>query len=324
MFNITEYPNEAQQLFWTGPTNWPSAVEAAGKPMGLDGLADLVFYMHHPERMDGSTGQPLTTGEENFEQLSAEWRYWRAAAAELIRGAAANQIETRPNGPKDVRLFDLRERMPEPQPKSRIRNGRTVMRTPADVTGIMLHQTACEFGVSSWQLKRAGGDRALALALRAQKVACHLMAFRDGLVSWTRPLASYVQHGNGLNQCTIGIEIEGNYAGLEGRTDTAWSKRPYSGPVSKQTILAARKALSVAVTEGRRQGMPITHIYAHRQSSAMRRADPGAEIWKSVALDYGVKELGLAAHPGATFKGTSGEGRPVPREWDPEHGVGNY
>ncbi|MBX3276256.1 MAG: N-acetylmuramoyl-L-alanine amidase [Sandaracinaceae bacterium] len=224
-----------------------------------------------------------------------------------------------------VRVIDVREHLREPQEKARVVGGKTVMRAPSTVTGITLHQTAVEYHITERLLLAAGGDLELAHALRVQRAACHLMALQEGFVVWTRPLASFVHHGNALNAPTIGIEIEGNYAGVAGNPRTAWSGSAYSGPVTERTILAARKALLVAVTEGRRLGMPIEHLYAHRQSSGTRRNDPGEEIWKGVALDYGVKVLGLVVHPRAAFASPStGKGRAIPIEWDPQSGVKNY
>lgn len=222
----------------------------------------------------------------------------------------------------EVPVIDVRQHLREPQEKARIVAGRTVMRAPATVTGITLHQTAVEYHITERMLSAAGGDFELAHALRVQRAACHLMALQEGFVAWTRPLASFVYHGNALNASTIGIEVEGNYAGIAGDPRTAWSGSAYSGPVTEKTIVAARKALLVAITEGRRLGMPIQDLYAHRQSSGTRRNDPGEEIWKGVAIEYGVKVLGLTVHPEATFESAStGRGRAIPGSWGPPGGA---
>ncbi len=83
------------------------------------------------------------------------------------------------------------------------------------------------------------------------------------------------------------------------------------------------QALALNVREGRKLGMPIEYVHAHRQSSATRRADPGEELWKRVVLEFGVPVLGLTTEPARTLPGRNGDGRPIPLEWDPD-GVGSY
>tara|TARA_R110002049_G_scaffold217647_5_gene389079 strand:- start:24 stop:926 length:903 start_codon:yes stop_codon:yes gene_type:complete len=223
-----------------------------------------------------------------------------------------------PDPESAVPVLDLRSEQTDPSPKSKVVNGHTVLRAPQTVTGITLHQTACTYGVSQNQIDAAGGDRQLALHRRALGVACHAMAFMDGTLVLTNPVERYIYHGNGLNSFTLGLEVEGRYPGLTNEPDkTTWGGDPT--PLTGATVAAAQEGVRKLVELGRRAGMPITHIYAHRQSSETRRSDPGEGLWRHVVLDYAVPVLGLKAAQGVTV----GTGEPVPEQWDPD-GVGNY
>lgn len=213
--------------------------------------------------------------------------------------------------------FDLRHERVAKRPKIKVmRDGGPVIRDPADVTTVVLHQTAVPFGVAPYQIKAAGGDPALALARRGLNVACHAIAFRAGFYACVAPLRWYVQHGNKYNARSLGLEVDGRYAGIEGDPRTVWGGEPTE--LTTATIDAARCALRWLVETGRAEGMPITQIRAHRQSSATRRSDPGQALWMHVAL-WGRDELGLETACAEVL----GDGRPVPVAWDPD-GVGRY
>lgn len=217
-----------------------------------------------------------------------------------------------------VTVYDFREgrdNPPKPMKKYK-RRGKVVERDPSVITGITIHQTAVKYDVREYQIHNAGGDRNLALAKRALNVACHAMVFHDGFISLTNPLQWYVYHGNGFNATELGLEIDGNYPGLIG--GETWNKKSPT-ELSDKIIHAARVAIKILVAEGLKQGMSISYIHAHRQSSKTRRSDPGEEIWKRVVLEYAVPILGLKTQPDLTLK----NGRPIPIEWD-KQGVGNY
>jgi hypothetical protein len=230
-----------------------------------------------------------------------------------------------------IPLVDVRHRQVEGHRKTRLdRRGITVQREPRAITGIVIHQTAVRYGVSDAQLDAAGGDRTLALARRGLEVACHAIAFRDGFFAAVHKLTSYVHHGNAFNAFTLGLEIDGRYPGLRDdpsttpkREDleTVWGGEPDG--VTSTIVDCARAALRWLVEEGRRSGMPLTNIYAHRQSSTKRRSDPGQELWERVVLEYAVPELGLRTHPLLSIGNGKTRGRPIPRAWDPT-GQGPY
>lgn len=222
---------------------------------------------------------------------------------------------------KDVQVYDLKdapfsERLSK---KFKLRPGTPrmpVIRDVAQVTGITIHQTAAKYGVAPYQVQAAGGDARLAKAKRSLRVACHMMAFHDGFVAWPNPLDWYVYHGNGFNAFELGLEIDGNYPGVKG--GKTWNgKKPTR--ITPEVVRAAQAAVELLVIEGRKLGMPIEYIHAHRQSSATRRDDPGEELWRAVVLGFAVPMLGLKVEQGRTL----GKGRPVPKDWDP-NGVGKY
>lgn len=222
-----------------------------------------------------------------------------------------------------TKVIDMRGEQTDPPAMARKfkrAGGKVVRRDPEQVTGITIHQTAVKYSVRDYQIQAAGGDRELALARRALNVACHCMAFHDGFVVWTNPLDWYVYHGNGFNAFELGIEIDGNYPGVKG--GETWNGKP-STVVTSHVIEAARKGIELLTIEGRKMGMPIEYIHAHRQSSATRRSDPGQELWQKVVLEYAVPHLGLKTEPARVLQGRNGNGRPIPREWDQE-GVGSY
>lgn len=229
-------------------------------------------------------------------------------------------------------LVDLRHEQEPAHKKTRVRNGKTVARDPSTVTGIVVHQTAVEYGITDKQLRASGGNRQLALARRGLNVACHAIAFRDGFFAAVRPLRHFVLHGNAFNAYTLGLEIDGHYPGLRDdpatmprREDIETTQGGDPDAVTVTIVDAARAALKWLVEEGRREGMPIVDIYAHRQSSGTRRSDPGQELWEKVIEDYAIPTLGLKAHYELALDSkSSGKGRPIPVQWSKKNGVGRY
>lgn len=222
-----------------------------------------------------------------------------------------------PPADDSVTVLDLRSEQTDPAPKSKVVAGKTVMRAPHTITAIVLHQTACTYGVSQQQIDAAGGDRELALHRRALNVACHAMAFRDGTVVLPNKLQSYMNAANGWNSQSLSVEIVGRYPGLTSQPDkTTWGGDPTE--LTDLTIATAREAVRTLVELGRAEGMVLDRLVSHRQSSASRRSDPGQGIWEEVAL-WAQQALGLKLCQSITV----GDGKPVPVEWDP-NGVGKY
>ncbi len=223
----------------------------------------------------------------------------------------------------EIPILDLRQEQEPDDRRTRVRRGRTVMRDPSTITGIVLHQTACRYGVTRKALERAGRDRRLALARRVVHgvgknpgVPAHAIAMREGFVVWPFDLRAYCYHAHALNASTLGLEVEGLYSGLlddpssipdEARRTTPGGSEP--DELDELTIATARAALRFLVERGRQEGMPLEFVYAHRQSRGDRRADPGEAIWQ--VMEQAARALGLRADHRSTWT----SGRPIPRAW---------
>lgn len=229
----------------------------------------------------------------------------------------------------DVVFYDLRSEQdfdyPNDANKVLKRGNQPVLRDIAEIDTIVLHQTACEYGVTKQAIKLAGGDTNLAKARRALDVACHFMAFREGFHVAAHDLRVYVNHAGRFNAKSIGLEIEGIYPGLLDDPDTfpredlrsTWGGKPSEN--TEGAILAACDAVRRIVDEVAAAGGKIERVVSHRQSSDARRSDPGQEIWQRVAIECAEEELGLDLFLGSPWN----QGRPVPVQWDPR-GEGDY
>lgn len=193
---------------------------------------------------------------------------------------------------------------------SKVVGGKTVVRDPKTITGIVVHQTACVFGPST--------DRQKAYR-RALGVPAHVVGFRDGtFVVPANPLW-FLYTSNGFNEFSYGVELEGQYPGLLDDPKTAKredEKTTWGGsatPLDERAIETFRAAVKWIVEEGRRLGSPLEYVWAHRQSNGQKPSDPGAGIWKHVVLEYAVPVLGLSTAPMTTIE----DGRPIPKQWEP-------
>lgn len=222
-----------------------------------------------------------------------------------------------------TRVIDVRRQQSVSAPRTRKVNGRTVQRDPSTITGVVIHQTAVCYGVPEHLLNRYHGDRGMALAHRALAIPAHAVAFRSGVIAIPHRLESYTYHANKLNASTLGLEIEGVYPGLSDDPDTPrredldtlWGDDDRRTPLDMLTTVTIDRALCLLVNNARDAGMPLKYIYAHRQSSASRRADPGQEIWEAIADTARV--LWLEPRPDYTV----GDGKPIPDAWGGSKGV---
>ena len=179
------------------------------------------------------------------------------------------------------------------------------------VTGICLHQTACVLGERP---------------ARWDTVGAHAGVTRSGQIILLHDFDKLVVHGNGWNAQTVGIEIDGLYAGLEDdpktvvneATRTTWddpTTAVHEKPLilTSETVEAVSQLIRYICAEVEKHSGKIKALVAHRQASATRENDPGEAIWKKVALPMS-KELGL--HDGGPgFK--IGNGYAIPEQWDP-------
>ncbi len=171
------------------------------------------------------------------------------------------------------------------------------------VTGVCLHQTACNMGE---RLERYDG------------IGAHFVVTRAGKVLWMHDPDLLVIHGNGWNNQCVGIEIDGLYAGIEGNPSTVWNDpstpfREVGQELPEAAAESARQLVRWIVEEVALHGGKCDKLVAHRQSSEDRRDDPGSAIWKAVALPLHA-ELGMD-DGGVGFK--IGDGYAIPESWDP-------
>ena len=170
-----------------------------------------------------------------------------------------------------------------------------------NVTGITLHQTACNLGNTP---------------MRWKDVGCHMGITRNGQIIYLSDFTWLVVHGHGLNTYDVGIEMDGYYEGIEGNPKTLW--QPSDGPTRKpmtptpELVKAAQDACRYIINEVAWHGGKVKYIHAHRQASNTRQSDPGSALWKSVGLAM-MKEFKLTdGGPGFVL----GNGLPIPEAWD--------
>lgn len=192
----------------------------------------------------------------------------------------------------DSAIVDRRGKHPRPRLYNR-------KRTWSTITGVTLHQTGCPMPSDPEKWDRLNA---------------HYGVTQEGLIVWANDETDFIWHGNKLSASTIGIEIEGNFEGVEGDPRTLWRG---GGPKAALTT-AQRAAISVLFEhlKARFEAHKVNwiKIYGHRQSSATRVADPGSLIWTEVALPWAI-DLKLTNHDGG-FYFCVGSGRPIPKVWD--------
>lgn len=212
-------------------------------------------------------------------------------------------------------LIDVSTKRVPKAPKVKMKGGKPELFVPGSVRGVVLHQMACTVDRTSWTKEQA--------AARCMKIAAHYCALKRGLVVKSAPLEWIINHGNGFNRYAAGLEVEGLYAGTVGR-----KKKKHETP-SPFLLGAAFDALTdlvgwLRVSRLAHNG-PLT-LWAHRQSSDDRRADPGEELWKPIS-HFAQTELGMIIEPALWLPASNpknGKGRPIPKEWDSINGKGRY
>lgn len=183
------------------------------------------------------------------------------------------------------------------------REWRVTDRKWSEVTGTCLHQTACILGENPARWDTAG---------------CHIGITRSGKIIWLHDFDREVAHANGFNSQTVGIEVDGLFAGIEGDPKTVWDnpgtavREVAQSPTDAQIESLKIAVRWIAAEVAAKSGVPMKALVAHRQSSDTRRNDPGSAIW-AVAIEL-MKELKLS-DGGPKFK--IGDGLPIPEAWDP-------
>lgn len=171
-------------------------------------------------------------------------------------------------------------------------------RKPADVTAIVCHQLDVRggFGAPSLEARaiRYGGT-----SMAKRGTAYHyVLSPKDDAVIAVRHPRVLTWHGDRSNSYSIGLGVDGSYPG---------------DPVDPEQIA---EGFRLAVEHIREQGFGPSWIEAHRQHSAGRLRDPGAELWRP--LELAALKLSIFARPQHVTKSKKwGLGSPIPAEWRP-------
>jgi hypothetical protein len=209
--------------------------------------------------------------------------------------------------------------------------GYTKKLSPEEKVGVCVHQTAIEFGTSSYRRKfwrkiidvdastviqhgfvipedeegKSKLAERIALHERFWKVPYHFVGLKNGDVLYNNEVTSYTWHGNLANKSTLGVAIEGHFPGLE-------KNRAPKHTVADQFFLDTMHAcLRLSVLKSRELGCPIGDCTAHRVYSSSRVGDPGELIWKEVVIPA-IERYNLKVDYDRVVK----SGRQIPREWD--------
>ena len=175
----------------------------------------------------------------------------------------------------------------------------------AAVDTVCLHQMACK-GSIGW--KRWTG------------LAAHWAVCCDAVAAWLIDFDRRVPHGHGWNGRSVGFEIEGHYAGIEGDPETHGVPKGATGERAVPMVLggpvidAALDAIRFTVARVAERGGKIRYMVAHRQSYGVKVSDPGEAIWKQIAL-VAMAEHGLVGLPPV------GTRKPIPEAWGGASGV---
>jgi len=276
----------------------------------------------------GSTGPHVTILQEKLEarryplpRFGADGDLGNETISALESWAVDFGIETAENGLDDLEVhptalefleyYDSVEARIDHPRLTRLEGLVSNVKRVRDMTRIdalVFHQTGCRIKtIKQWET--------VPIHVGVPREEPHLGRFFK-----IHELSSYLYHANALNSRSIGFEIEGNFAGIEGDSSTVWT--PGGGPheLLPEQVEAARAAIDWTMQAMETAGSTIRFAFAHRQSSPNRVGDPGSAIWKEIAL-WAIREYGLE-DGGSRF--AVGKGRPLPDAWtDSPRGV-NY
>ena len=192
-------------------------------------------------------------------------------------------------------VYDIRGKHSSPKNYSHKRSPRPWWR----INGVTLHQTGCNMpsDPNKWS-----------------RLNAHVGITKEGKLILVNDFQDFIWHAQGLSHNTIGIEIEGNYYGVEGRKNTLWKGGGGPDKLNASMFIAIRYLLDILSNEFNKNNVEWKYIFAHRQSSNMRTSDPGELIWKTVAKLWAKKlKLGKDWYGGRFY--TKGDGLSIPEEW---------
>ena len=165
------------------------------------------------------------------------------------------------------------------------------------ITGVTLHQTGCQMSK-----KPRGWDR----------LNAHIGITGDGLVVIANDPTDMIWHAQGLSKQTIGIEICGNFCGIDGNKRTLWKGGGGPDVLNDAMIRGLERAFDWIAAEFEKHHQKWQQVHAHRQSCDTRRGDPGSEIWQKIGMEWIRKIDGTDGGPDFKLK----KGRAIPKEWN--------
>lgn len=170
-------------------------------------------------------------------------------------------------------------------------------RSWSKIEGVTLHQVGCNLSEnpSRWYSLNA-----------------HIAVLKSGTILIVNDLTDFIWHAQGFSYNTIGIEFNGNFYGDENDITTWWVAGGESAILTSGQYQASKYLLKYLRAQFEKNGAKFSKIFAHRQSSKDRRADPGSEIWRMIAMPW-MEETG-ATDGGPDY--VYGTGRPIPKNWN--------
>ena len=149
--------------------------------------------------------------------------------------------------------------------------------------------------------------------MRYLGVPAHYIVMADGTIAQLHNWETYLFTSNALNSRSIGVEIAGNFPNEDGRW---WSGDKFGRDrPTDQQIEAIRGLIRYIDRSLRDQGQTLRGVFAHRQSSAAKRNDPGPDVWRGVSPVFA--ELGLEDVSDFSID----SGAPIPDSWKSDPGV---
>jgi phosphatidylserine/phosphatidylglycerophosphate/cardiolipin synthase-like enzyme len=94
-FRLADLPSAVVTRFKSGPAQWPAALKEAIDAGIVDPtvLANLVFFMHHRERMSSlDVGRPIDPDERRFVVLRAEWDHCFEIVSRVLNPTHATSV----------------------------------------------------------------------------------------------------------------------------------------------------------------------------------------------------------------------------------------
>jgi hypothetical protein len=106
-FRLADWPSSVQQLFAKGGAAWLEALDGAigARIKDTKRLADLIFFMQHPERMKAGRGRLIDLNEEDFVQVRTEWVLYRTIAARRLDPGLKPSVFVPPHSSKAYEEF---------------------------------------------------------------------------------------------------------------------------------------------------------------------------------------------------------------------------